>query len=345
VQLTLLSHILQNVNQDGRGKRGLGMKDVAIVGAGLAGLVCAQRLRQHGYGVVVVEKSRGLGGRLATRRLPEAWADHGVRGLEDQGELTRSLIQMLSRKELLRSWQGKYASPTGITAVAKFLGTNLEILRGQRVERLTYADQVWSLALDSDHPPVTAKAIVIAIPAPQALMLLEPLDLPFLPKLRSVTFDPCITTIATFPPPAIDAPWTAYPNEGAIDWISLENTKIADAPYSVLVVQSSAGFAEQYLEAADLQPVGRQLLDRAAAFLPALGQPDILQVHRWRYAFARQPLSELYLQADSLVCAGDWCGGDRVEDALRSGWVAAGAIGGLADALPEVAFDQLLLHL
>ena len=48
------------------------MTDIAVIGAGIAGLVCAQQLSQAGYSVVVVEKSRGLGGRLATRRL------HGI---------------------------------------------------------------------------------------------------------------------------------------------------------------------------------------------------------------------------------------------------------------------------
>jgi renalase len=325
-----------------------GMKDVAIVGAGLAGLVCAQRLRQHGYSVVVVEKSRGLGGRLATRRLPESWADHGVRGLEMQGDLTRSLIQILGQRGVLRAWQEKYVSPVGITAVAKFLATDLDILRGKRVEAIAHTDQSWSLALDSGES-VVAKAIVVAIPAPQALLLLEPLGLPFLAALRSVMFAPCITAIATFRSPATNSPWTMYPDEAAIDWISLENTKAIDASHPVLVVQSSAEFAANYLEAEDLQSVGQQLLDRAAPFLPPLGDRDLLQVHRWRYAFAQRSLPEFCLQAGSLVCAGDWCGGNRVEDALRSGWAAAAAIddsiGGLDRSPPEVSFDQLLHHL
>ncbi len=53
------------------------MTDIAIIGAGMAGLICAQRLTEAGYSVLVVEKSRGLGGRLATRRLYGTWADHG----------------------------------------------------------------------------------------------------------------------------------------------------------------------------------------------------------------------------------------------------------------------------
>src|SRR6478672_4303562 len=47
--------------------------DVAVIGAGISGISCAQQLRQVGYRVVVVEKSRGLGGRMATRRVQDTW--------------------------------------------------------------------------------------------------------------------------------------------------------------------------------------------------------------------------------------------------------------------------------
>jgi renalase len=62
--------------------------------------------------------------------------------------------------------------------------------------------------------------------------------------------------------------------------------------------------------------------------MPQLPTPDLLQVHRWRYAFPRHPLAEHYLSAAPLplVCAGDWCGGKQIESALQSGLAAAGAI-------------------
>jgi predicted NAD/FAD-dependent oxidoreductase len=51
-----------------------------------------------------------------------------------------------------------------------------------------------------------------------------------------------------------------------------------------------------------------------------------MQVHRWRYSFATTPLSDRALSANTtapLICAGDWCGGMRVESALLSGLAAA----------------------
>lgn len=80
------------------------MFNVAVIGAGMAGLVCAQQLAMAGYTVVVVEKSRGLGGRVATRRLHGTCADHGLRYLEPQGQLLQQLVQVLCDRHLLKVW-------------------------------------------------------------------------------------------------------------------------------------------------------------------------------------------------------------------------------------------------
>ena len=51
---------------------------IAVVGAGLSGLLVARALQARGGKVVVLEKSRGLGGRLTTKRVGEAVFDTGA---------------------------------------------------------------------------------------------------------------------------------------------------------------------------------------------------------------------------------------------------------------------------
>jgi predicted NAD/FAD-dependent oxidoreductase len=41
---------------------------IGIVGAGMAGLSCAEGLANHGHDVVLLDKGRGPGGRMSTRR-------------------------------------------------------------------------------------------------------------------------------------------------------------------------------------------------------------------------------------------------------------------------------------
>lgn len=376
------------------------MFDVAVIGAGAAGLICAQQLQRSGYRVVVLEKSRGLGGRMATRRLEGTWADHGLRSLEVQGNLTQQLIQILCDRQIIHPWtnavyvaQGnslilsqansapRYASANGITAVAKFLATGLEIRRGQRVTAIAPQPGVgWSFTLDPVSEaidPPCAKAVVLAIPAPQALALLEPLaaaglSTEMLDSLRSVQFDPCITAIAAYAkfPDQLHSkqnqltanPLRAvtYPGHPVLDWVGLESSKGAIAagtdisaivPFTV-VIQSSAGFATHYLDAIDLSTVARQLLQAAAQALGDwITQPDVLQVHRWRYAFVQSPHSEtcsepclMTTTPFPIACSGDWCHGKQLENALASGLETAQQIDRLLQkaTAPLSDFSDLL---
>ena len=52
--------------------------DIVIIGSGIAGLSCARRLAQAGRTSLVVDKGRGVGGRVATRRAEGFQFDHGA---------------------------------------------------------------------------------------------------------------------------------------------------------------------------------------------------------------------------------------------------------------------------
>jgi len=337
------------------------MFDVAVIGAGMAGLVCAQQLTQAGYSVVVVEKSRGLGGRVATRRLYDTRADHGTCYLKPKGELLRRFVDLLCDRNILTVWTDtvddfpisssqsplkspRYIAPQGMSAIAKYLALGLSVRLFQRAIAITPSvNNTWLLSCETPNnsasntqpEDITAKAVVVAIPAPQALMLLEPLgesvlDAEFLAQLRSVEFSPCISVMAGYPPTSQPLPdWRAinFVDDPDLAWIGFDSSKRPDTNQPHFVVQSSADFAQRYLETQDLQPVGKQILSRAAQLLlPWLDSPEWMQVHRWRYAFACNPLQEAFLAAQTtqpLVCCGDWCGGTLVEGAMSSGLAAA----------------------
>ena len=139
------------------------MFDVAVIGAGMAGLVCAQQLHSCGYKVVVVDKSRGLGGRVATRRLHDTCADHGACYLKPKGELPSRFVQLLYDRGIVQVWSDThqysqkqlktvtpspgYVAPTGMSTIAKFLAAGLEIERLQRVEAITWQEASSDLPL------------------------------------------------------------------------------------------------------------------------------------------------------------------------------------------------------
>ncbi len=344
------------------------MTDVAVIGAGIAGLVCAQQLTQAGYSVRIVEKSRGLGGRVATRRLYGTCADHGACYLKPKGELLRRFLELLHQRHVLEIWTDtvydfksdsgltiantslptpRYVAPGGMSAIAKFLAQDLEILLNQRVIAITPTpENSWRLTLESSNEELTAASVVVAIPAPQALMLLEPLGetllgTAFLNNLRSVEFYPCLSVMAGYPSTSQPLPhWKAlnFVDDADLAWIGLDSSKRPSPQQPVFVVQSSAAFAQRHDQTQDLHPVGQYMLQRASELLlPWLDTPEWMQVHRWRYAFPSRCLQEACLPANSslpLICCGDWCGGNLVEGAMLSGLAAAEEINNHLRDLP-----------
>jgi hypothetical protein len=328
--------------------------DVAVVGAGLAGLICAKQLQQANLKVVILEKSRGVGGRVDTRRLYDTCVDRGLPYLEIQGEQTQQLIERLCEQKILRPWTGtvydlhsqndwqlsppanRYIAPQGMTAIAKFLATDLEIWRQCRVKAIVPEDKTWLLtseAAENFPSAIAAKAVVVAIPAPQALTLLESLTpnhllSGFLDKLASIRFDPCIAVTAGYRGD-LKPSWQAVKitDHPDLAWVGWDSSKRESSKQSVLILHSTAQFAQTYLDASDLQPAVERLCARAAQLLLSwLDSPEWCQVHRWRYAFPRHFLEMPYLATTAplpLICCGDWCGGNRVESALNSGLASA----------------------
>ncbi len=344
--------------------------DVAVIGAGMAGLTCAQALHQAGQHVVVLDKSRGVGGRIATRRLHDTRADHGACYLsppQDAG--FQALVQTLLAADVLRVWTDqvhefsspnglqppsdrvpRYVAPQGMSAIAKFLTPPLNVRLNCQVTAITapsfdqaehqseHPADYWHCVI-ADQAPVLARAIALAIPAPQAVTLLQPLHTqetaesmaPFMAQLTAVEFAPCLSVMAGYGPDQL-ADWQSrYPevkaitvqNDPVLGWLGLDSSKRLSPAAPTWVLQSSAIFAEALLDAPTLESAAQQMLEQAARYWGSwLAFPDWMQVHRWRYAFPRSPLSQPYLAAPTvlpLVCLGDWCGGRKIEDAYVSG--------------------------
>ncbi|MEM7726522.1 MAG: FAD-dependent oxidoreductase [Cyanobacteria bacterium P01_A01_bin.45] len=342
----------------------ISMTDIVIIGAGMAGLTCAQKLTKAGYSVKIIEKSRGVGGRVATRRLYDTRADHGACYIKPKGELLQNLVDELFQKGILQVWTDtvyqlranaskpipdspspRYIAPDGMSAIAKFIAKDLDIHFSQRASKIASTpDSIWQIITESGEE-FTAKALAIAIPAPQAVEVLDtfiqesllkerlPLNGSFLDKLKSADYYPSISVMAGYPKNINLPEWKAltFSDDKVLGWIGVDSSKRIKSSQPLLVFQSSANFAQKYFESLDLQAVGEEILKYAAQCIDFswMNNPEFIQVHRWRYAFPRHPLAETYLSADTelpLVCCGDWCGGELIGGAMKSGYDAAEAI-------------------
>lgn len=310
--------------------------DTLVIGAGWAGLTAARVMAGAGREVVVIEKSRGPGGRSATRRFGGARFDHGAQYFTVRSAAFGRQLQQWQDAGLVQPWRprlavigdksahsdpeavSRFVAVPGMNAVCRHLAADLDCRFEQRVASLEF-DREWHLGLESGER-LQARRLLITAPPAQAAALLGEAD-PFYEPLAGIAFDPCIAGMLSFRKhfdPGFDA---AFINQsGALSWVARNSSKPGRAG-SDWVLHASADWSQAQLDApADQQ--ASQLID---AFGNLVGETLPATVHctahRWRYSQACFPLERGAIMDEDrrLAIAGDWLSGSRVEGAWISG--------------------------
>jgi renalase len=301
--------------------------EIAVIGAGLTGLVAARRLDARGHKVVVWEKSRGVGGRTATRRSPEGLQfDHGAPVLDDGGGPLAGIPGLAGHDLVLPDGPRHDAVGEGANnAPAKALAKGLHLRASSHVTTIAPHGERWRLRDPAGALLTTADAVVVTAPAPQAADLLEGPAPELAAAARTVAFTSCWTAMVAWDEP-LELPFTATHASHGLEWAVSEAPKPGRAAGERWVLQGDAALSAEHLEAEPEEAVAL-LLDRFAWLVgEELPAPAHATAHRWRWSRPATPLDVPLLQAGTLVAAGDWCGGDDAGAAVRSGRAAAAAL-------------------
>lgn len=313
--------------------------EVIIVGAGLAGLTAARLLTAAGVAVVVVEKSRGLGGRLATRREGEATFDHGAQYFTVRDPGLAAWVSGWQEEAVARVWcdrlpedpparrEERWVGQSGMTAIAKRLAEGLTIHRGVTVTAARWDGSRWQVET-KEGPSWSAPRLLLTAPVPQSLALLAAGDFarlgdPAYAPLHQVEYLRAFALLATLAGPSgLPAPGAqrlAAPSP--LRWIA-DNAAKGVSAVPAITAHSSHEHAVAFWDAPDDAKAGPLLADLAPRLDSAITS---WKIHRWRYA---QPVGSLPEPcfadpAHGLWLAGDAFPGGRVEGAYLSGKAAA----------------------
>ena len=327
---------------------------VAVVGAGLAGLTAARILDEQGFATVVVDKGRGAGGRMSTRREGAYRFDHGAQYFTARDARFRRHVVAWRERGLIEAWRPRiavlgeppafedpslerYVALPGMSAVCADIATRLPDCRFEwEVATARHADAGWTLRSTTGET-VSADALIVAIPPEQARALLG--EAVAGSDLEAMEMLPCWTVMAAFDRPLLPDHDAAFVNDGPLSWIAGQDSRPGRDAAQAWVLHAGPDWSRENLERTP-DEAGAAVLD-AAMQLPIAQTVKVTAswTHRWRYARAREPLNEgaLWFSERLLAIAGDWCHGSRVEGAFLSGAAAAGRI--LAAAAAGVADD------
>lgn len=300
---------------------------VAIIGAGMAGLACARRLRESGVELVLFDKGRAVGGRIATRRVEGLQFDHGAQYVTARTESFAGVLRTLRASGTVGDWEqgsglARLVGIPGMSALPRALAEGLDVRLNAPVTGLSCVGDRWRLTIGDRVEE--AERVVMALPAPQARALLGP-DHPLAAALDQVRLAPCLTLMAAVRAPV---PFACSEDVGhPLAWVAHEGSKPGrpSGEATCWVAQAGPEFSSEHLEK-EPQAIARLMLpmlcDRLGVGADAV---SYAVVHRWRYARAMTVLGNPFLRSSerSLYLGGDWCLGARVEAAWTSGTAIA----------------------
>ena len=307
-----------------------------IVGAGLSGLVAARSLTTAGHDVVVFDKGRGVGGRLATRRIGDGVFDHGAQFFTVRDPEFRMVVDEWLAEGVVREWcRGfgaeqdgfpRYVGNKGMTDIAKYLATDLDVRTSSLVfSVLANPSGGWRTTLD-DGASTDSDRILLTAPIAQSFgfAFIGGVELP--EDLRSIDYDRTLALLAVLDgSPNIPPPGALQNPDGIFSFIG-DNRAKGISPVHAVTFHANPDWSIAHWDTPHDEAEG--LLREAAR--PYLGNARIIDANfkRWRFATPQRNWPDRHwINADgTMALAGDAFSGPRIEGAVLSGLSAATAL-------------------
>jgi len=307
---------------------------VVVVGAGIAGLMAAQSLVENGHDVVVVDKGRSPGGRLATRRIDNATLDHGAQFFTVRDSLFESHVAKWVSSGVVTEWcRGfnstaqnndgfpRYRGVRGMTDIAKHLAIGLDVRCNTLAFSITPGKtSKWQLNID-DGSALDADAIIVTCPLPQTYALLVTADIELPDSMMRTEYDRTICLLAVLnQSSAVVSPGGLQNPDETFSFVA-DNAIKGISSAVALTLHANPQFSLEHWDAPP-QDVHELLLKQAK---PWIGDATVVtsQVKKWRLATPLTIWPERHWANDMIVLAGDAFGGPKIEGAALSGLSAA----------------------
>ncbi|MFM2341669.1 MAG: hypothetical protein RLZZ592_1322 [Pseudomonadota bacterium] len=323
---------------------------VAVIGAGIAGAMCARRLADAGARVTLHDKARGPGGRMSTRRHGDGaearHLDHGATGFESHSLDLLPWLRQGAAQGWLQRWDAvrpegtepsRWVAVPGMNELVRRLLHGLPLQAGRAVVALHRDDAGWQLQLDGEAAPGPQRhdAVVLAMPPRQAAALLVPHQPDWAMQALQARMQPCWTLMAeTDEPPAWDFS-LARPAHGPLELLVRDDLKpgrLRRPGRALWVAQARADWSGAHVDL-PAEAVAARLLDALRAEVNPGGdlRPHFATAHRWLYARPEPLLCAgpacWWEAGQGLGVCGDFLGGGTVELAALSGLDLAERIG------------------
>ena len=315
--------------------------NIAIIGAGLSGLTAAHVLKDHAS-IEIFEKSRGVSGRMSTRRAEPYLFDHGAQFFTAKTDQFQKFLLPAIREGVVKPWiarfvefkknsiiknkqwdqcQPHYVAVPGMNALGKYLIQDVKCHLGVSVKTLLKKNGKWHVKDGEGNVLGEYDWVICALPAEQVSALL-PSTISFYSDVCSVRMKACFSLMLAFQkvlPLEFDV---ARIHDEDIGWISVNNSKPSRGKECCLLVHSSHRWADKHIDG-DQDQLAKEISAKASEIIGhSLSHAVHSALHRWRFASAEKRSGETHFidKGQCIAVCGDWCIEGRVEAAFTSGF-------------------------
>jgi renalase len=297
-------------------------KSCIIIGGGICGLVAGTVLQRHGIHVTILDKGRGIGGRLATRRIShplygEGVCDYGAQFFTVSDPRCQLWVDEWLQQGVIGEWsrqlteteQPAYRGLKSNRSIAQHLAKDLTVHPQTLAVKLAWEADNWTVLAENGIEFQGDTAIVTA-PIPQTLTLIDRSAIELSSELRhrleAVIYQPCIAVLALLDrPSSIPEPGGLRLKDPSLAWIACNQKKGISPQATAITLHATPEFSQTDWEL-DNSVIAAKLIDLAA---PWLGATVVeYQVQRWLYSQPQTCYGASYLALQKpglLVMAGD----------------------------------------
>jgi predicted NAD/FAD-dependent oxidoreductase len=308
---------------------------VIVVGAGLSGLMAAQALAGDGHDVIVFDKGRGVGGRLATRRIGDATLDHGAQFFTVRSEEFASHVNAWMEAGVVHEWcrgfdsvdgHPRYAGTKGMSGIAKHLAQGLDVRTNALVFSLERTATGYNVITD-DGVAHECDKVLLTAPIPQSFSLMFGGAVEMPDEMRTIDYDRTLGLLAVLDSDVhnVRSPGGMQNPDEVFSFIGDNSAKGISATHA-LTFHANPEWSRAHFDL-ELDEIHSLLLTAARTWL---GDAQILksQPKKWRFATPKSTWPDACWidPSGTMALAGDAFAGPKMEGAALSGLAAAQAL-------------------
>ena len=313
--------------------------DTIIIGAGMTGITAGNYLQRLGLNVLLLDKGKGIGGRIATRRInfesKKAVFDYGAQYIEKSNGNFANLISSLKEKNIITEWKNleagkgsdKFIGIKSMREIAIFLARNLKVFNSTKIIEIGFKEGYWEIVSESGNV-FRSKTLLLTLPVPQAIELLDDskfqIESSMRNNLSAIEYERSIVGLFVADGSInLAGKGGIYFNNSPINFIGDNNVKGINNFKRAITVEMANKFSVENWDL-NSKELGRIILDMSKDWIT--GSIIDSQIHKWKFSRPINPYEKVFEIIDSskaLLIAGDAFGGKNLESAYISGYSAA----------------------